>query len=211
MARRSGGRERGVSLIELMIVVAVTLVVAAMAFPSLINATYNMRLRSSAYELSGMAQATRMQAIRANKPYSLCYGTVDGATMAWASETCGTRPAANEQTVQLGSNVSVVTTTGGTPTGVGAATLGFMPPPAGSTLATTNPMFSPRGLPCYRSSVTALCNTILSTGLGDPAVKYLLYVTDRRPIGANGWAAIGISPAGKVQVYVYGGTTWNKG
>ena len=196
--------ESGFSLIEVLIVVAVTLIVAAMVTPSVLQMIYNVRLRSSAYELSGLMQAARTQAIRDNKYYYVCYNTVSNATVAWvsANNTC-TAPAATDQQAQMGSNVSIVTS--GAPSGL-STNLSFSAPTG--ILVSAKPAFGARGLPCYVSSNR--CNSIYSGGAIAQTVSYITYLTDTRPIEANGWAAVAISPAGRLQVWTYNGRAWQR-
>lgn len=196
-------RQRGFSLIELIVVVAVILAVSALAAPKFLNAIYNIRLRSSAFELSGMLQAVRMQAVQDNRYYYLCYAANNGVTQAWVSATgtCGTAPAATDKQVQLGGNVRIVTS--GAPAGIGSV-LSFPAPT--SVLVTAKPAFGARGLPCYVSG--SVCKTIAVTLSGNQVACYLLYLTDTRPVGSNGWAAVSVSPAGRMQVWTYNGSNW---
>ena len=68
---RKPHRQRGFTMIELMIVIVIILVVAAMAIPSVMTAMYNLRLRSSGSEVAGLLQSARMQSIQFNRTFSL--------------------------------------------------------------------------------------------------------------------------------------------
>ena len=190
-------RESGFSMVELLIVVVVVLVVTAMAAPNIFNIIYNVRLRSAAQTVSGMMQTARMQAVRDNKYYFVRYGTVDGTTMVWVSDkTDTTAPAAGEPQAQLGQKVRIVVN--GNPT---APTLSFNP------VMDKPPAFNARGVPCLVSGGRCTPN-INIIGLGNRIACFMLYVTDDRPVGANGWAAVTLSPAGRTQVTLYNGSTW---
>ncbi len=63
-ARRD--RTAGFSLIELLIVVFVVMVVAAIAVPNVLLAVANLRLRSSAGDLAGLMQQARIMAAKNN-------------------------------------------------------------------------------------------------------------------------------------------------
>jgi prepilin-type N-terminal cleavage/methylation domain-containing protein len=69
---------RGVSLIELLVVVFVTLILAAMASPNIMRAVYNTRLRSTGGDLSGLIQQARIMAAKDNTPYDIQYTTLNG-------------------------------------------------------------------------------------------------------------------------------------
>ncbi len=201
--RRKG--ESGFSLIELLIVVAVVLAVTVMATPKVLQVIYNVRLRSSAYELSGLMQAARTQAVRDNKYLYVCYKALQNRTRAWVApdNTCNA-PGANEQQIQLGGNVTIVTA--GAPTGLTTAVLGFSPPTG--ALITAKPAFNSRGLPCYLNA--SRCNSIYNGIAIAQTVSYLVYLTDNRLVGANGWAAVSVSPAGRMQVWTYTGASWGR-
>jgi hypothetical protein len=81
------------------------------------------------------------------------------------------------------------------PAGVGApapmtsAELGYVP-------STSNPSFNPRGLPC------------LFAGGGCPSRGFAFYFKDTRRSDAEGWAAITISPAGRINKWFWNGSAW---
>src|SRR5215472_16008926 len=57
---------RGFYLLELVTVVTVIFILAALTLPYLITQVYAIRIRYSATELSGLLQATRMESVRLN-------------------------------------------------------------------------------------------------------------------------------------------------
>jgi hypothetical protein len=83
----------------------------------------------------------------------------------------------------------------GTPTGVGApeeietSVLGFTP-------QTTEPSFNTRGLPCVYDD--GIC-----TNDG-----FLFYFKDTSRQGSQGWAALSISPAGRIKKWFWTGGSW---
>ncbi len=195
--------EAGFSLVELAIVVAVVLAVMVVATPSIVNMIYNVRLRSSAYELAGLMQAARTQAIRDNQYLYICYQTTtDNRTQAWiATGNACTAPAATDRQVQLGGSV-LITTSGG-PAGL-TSLLDFSPPTA--SLVSAKPAFNSRGLPCYVAG--SRCDNIVSSATSSQMVSYILYLSDSRPVGANGWMAVTVSPAGRMRLWTYSGSGW---
>src|SRR6266481_6256495 len=80
---RRRDRTGGFSLIELLIVVFVVMVVAAIAVPNILLAVSNIRLRASAGDLAGLMQQARIMAAKNNTIYSIRYGTRNGAQIAF--------------------------------------------------------------------------------------------------------------------------------
>jgi hypothetical protein len=83
-----------------------------------------------------------------------------------------------------------------TPTGPGAPDL-IDTTALGYTAQTGNISFNSRGLPCAYSS--GVC-----TNYG-----FLYYFKDTSRMGAKGWAALSISPAGKIKKWFWSGTAWS--
>jgi hypothetical protein len=83
-----------------------------------------------------------------------------------------------------------------TPTGLGAPSaistgvLGFTP-------QTGDPSFNSRGLPCLYSSGTCPTN-----------YGFISYFKDNRIAGSGGWAAISVSPAGRIKRWFWNGSEW---
>src|SRR6202158_3385759 len=80
---RRRDRTGGFSLIELLIVVFVVMVIAAIAIPNILLAVSNMRLRASAGDLAGLMQQARIMAAKNNTTYTVRYGTRAGAQIAY--------------------------------------------------------------------------------------------------------------------------------
>ncbi|WP_165782394.1 GspH/FimT family pseudopilin [Solilutibacter silvestris] len=77
-------RERGFTLIELMVTVAVLAIVAAIAAPSFTQLILRSRLTSTANEVVAALQLARMEAIRRNGSTDVC-PTTDGSTCSGAN------------------------------------------------------------------------------------------------------------------------------
>src|SRR5882762_8436845 len=80
-------RVRGFSLVELLVVLFVVMVIAAIAIPNILLAVSNIRLRASAGDLAGLMQQARILAAKNNTTYTVLYGTGNGAQIAFVDLT----------------------------------------------------------------------------------------------------------------------------
>lgn len=198
----AGKRGRaGFSLLEVLVVVAIGLIITAVGLPRMSNAIANMKLRSSMTTVSGLLQNTRMMAVQQNKtmtakhynlttsPYSLIY-YVKKATDASAIAKSDTQ-------VEMEAPItpSPLPSGAGAPTAITVATLGFTPQAIDPSVP-TYASFNSEGLPCLYAS--GAC-----TNYG-----FIEYFKDNRIGGSGGWAAISISPAGRVHRWFWSGTSW---
>jgi prepilin-type N-terminal cleavage/methylation domain-containing protein len=202
-------RHSGFSLIELLIVIAIIMVVAAMATPSLMNTMNGIRLRSAASEVAGIMQQARQRAVRDNRYYTVKPAVVTGARAAYVDLNYnnafdGGAPAP-EPMIQFPQSVAVVAA--GAPNTanlIGQCCTTFVP-----QNATILPSFNSRGLPCVGAAnpppVNSLCNI---RDAGGNTVGFVYYMNQTRAFGAVGWAAVSVTPAGRIRVWTYGGTTW---
>jgi prepilin-type N-terminal cleavage/methylation domain-containing protein len=193
----SPNRQRGFTLLELLIVILIILVVAAIAIPSAITAMYNLRLRSSGSEVAGLLQTARMQSIQFNRTFPLNCSPqpLNNCTTLWVDLT-GTGNGAygcvlvsgtnctNEAAVALPGTVRF--STAGFPA-MPAATMGFP-----GALVNQQIYFNSRGLPCSLGGGGVCTNN-----------GFVFYFQDRRPLGANGYSAVVVTPAGRIKVFSY--------
>lgn len=189
--------ENGFSLLELMIVVAIILIVAAFSVPKLMTEVYSVKLRYSATNLSGELQRARMESVRKNSFYAVQYvaGSPSMEEVVDKNLAVATIPPA-----VLASNVSVVYGTGSGAPGEAAftASLNFTTAAA----ATGLPGFNPRGLPCVRTSPTVCLQT---AGQG-----FVFFLSGANPSGTLGWSAVAVTPSGRCEVFAYDGNNWNQ-
>ena len=191
-------RQRGFTMLELMIVIVIILVVAAMAIPSVLTAMYNLRLRSSGSEMAGLLQQARMRAIRDNQTYPLsCTPQPLNNCRVFFVDTqnppigSGVYVSADGVAVQFPGTVRF--STGGFPA-MSAATMGFP-----GALVNQQIYFNSRGLPCSMGG----------GGVCTPNVGFVFYFQDQRPLGTNGYSAVVVTPAGRIKVYSYNvGSGW---
>jgi prepilin-type N-terminal cleavage/methylation domain-containing protein len=182
----------GFSLIELLAVVGIFLVIAAMAVPNMMSAVADFRLRSNVSSTASMMQRLRMEAVRTNQTVGFQSTTAPGGkTKYYADKNNDGSLGAGEYELTLPKEMSPQTS--GAPGGLsGTAGFNFLAP--GTTLR-----FNARGLPCTVS--TGCVPDVNGNG-------FVFYFRDSRPLGVNGWGAITVSPAGRVRTWTWSGTAW---
>jgi prepilin-type N-terminal cleavage/methylation domain-containing protein len=197
-----GKTRRGFSLIELIIVIAIIIIVAALAFPILVRTVANIRLRAAAGELSGLMQEARILAAKKNTVYDIKFTTVAGIQTAYVDINLnGAYDAGEPITVFNGA----VTPASGPPSGSAGQPAAYVlsgDSSTGTPFDNRNTVaFSPRGLPCnYDTSTTpATCAT--------PAASY--FVIYLKGSTAAAWAGVVVTKAGRTKVIVWDGTQWS--
>jgi prepilin-type N-terminal cleavage/methylation domain-containing protein len=219
-------RYDGFTMLELLVVVSILIVVAGISAPYMMRTIAQMRLRSSAASLASVLQRGRIQAVRDDRFYSiLSNSTSSGGTLVFVdmnTSSPGTYLSTDPQ-VELAGLVSFVPTGGpsttlltcgstGTPTTCPTgytANLNYVP-----EAGTITPAFDPRGLPCvnsvtpstaptYPSSVCTRVDPITSKPVG------FLYILQYTGMGSTSYAAVTVTPAGRISVWSYEGTDAN--
>ena len=217
---KDGSGQRGFSLTELLIVVAIMLVVAAFEIPVAISSIRTGKVRGAAKDYAGLLQIARIRAVDDNRYYSVCTQAATGPKPQMAY--------VDMYPAQVPGN------SGGTPTCAGSYYNGppadpYIPLPAeivprlkAAAPSTTNPegqicpgcgaafiydglapntgpTFGPEGLPCH--SFGGTCNT----GGGIAA-----YETFFQSTTSQEWVAVTITPAGRIKTWYYNTTssTW---
>lgn len=206
---RDGVRpRRGFSLLELMIVVAITMTVMAIGVPKFLSVYYNVRLKSACADLSGLMQKGRIQAARENAVFQMAYTTYstttpqsafvdmnndqtpDTATVNGVSQT--------EPRIYFGPTISMAA---GAPTGSGGQPTPYVLVGDSSTTNYNNSTilgWSARGLPC--AYLGGVCTT-------PPAGYFVYYVQDTRPT-STGWGAVVVTRSGRTKVAIWNGAAW---
>lgn len=200
-------KSRGVSLIEFMVVASIMLAVSAMLTPSIDRNLAAWRLRTSVNNVGNLLQRARMQAIRNNTSVTVRYGQVGtGVSSTTANgvyvDSSGTGASLGSGNGQWDSGESAVQLTGGNqmlrdgnPVFDTAGLLGYTPIMNDAPIRVS---WSPRGVPCQYIGSNTACTTT--------PVGYLYFMWDGR--SSDGWAAVSVSPAGRIRTWVWNGGTW---
>ena len=185
----------GFSMLELLIVISMGLVIAALAVPNVLTAVANMRLRSSASSIVGLIQDGRIRAVQRNRRMDLAL-VVQGARLLCVDENANAACDATERTIQFPNTVTRLTAV---PAGAGApgvtvdATAGITNPQLASL-----PSFNPRGIPCFFNAGACPTNN-----------AFVIYLSGAMPVGANtSWAAVTVTPAGRTRSWFWTGNAW---
>lgn len=184
-------RERGFSLLELLVVVAISMITLAMTIPMISTSITQYRMRASAVDVNSLLQRARVQAIRDDTTYNVrgcpssggCTTTIDGTSKRLLLDANGNGSYdAGEPMIQLQQGVTVTTAPG---TAISASALGFSPATQGSIIG-----FTSRGTPCIGNPCTTQSG-------------FVLYMSSA--IGTSGTAlsAISVSPAGRFRSWSY--------
>lgn len=187
-------KNAGFTLTELMVVVLIGLILTTLALPNMLTVIATARLRGNISSLSGIFQNTRMIAVKNNRTMTARFTTSAStgiiAYAKLATDTSG--PIRTDPQVQLEAPIVGYTTPTGTsaPDAITSTVLGFTP-------ETGDASFNARGLPCAYSG-----GTCANKG-------FIYYFRDTRRTGSSGWAAVSISPAGRVKRWYWTGSTWS--
>lgn len=200
----SSSSPAGFSLIELLVVMAAMLVIAAFAIPTMTATMDGIRLRGALGSASNIAQRSRTQAIKRNVYQRLHFSAACGQVVVFVTDGTDAAACPAAAGISLSSQVWFPSqfSVPGLPTGAGA-------PPVLTTLLMwgtggvnlhvnpDNPYFNSRGLPCWPGA-GAVCSS------DGGFVYYYRY----QNAGHTRWAATSISPAGRIESWLWNGTSW---
>jgi prepilin-type N-terminal cleavage/methylation domain-containing protein len=187
-AEPSADHSGGFSVTELVVVITILTILAAIAIPQIKNAVYMSHVRGAADSLSALIQQAREAAEQhdATIPFyaaTVGTGSVQGAFVSCSANSCPDTGTWNvgDPYIPYGADVSNAAAAGA-PAGLNP---GFTPEAAGTVL-----YLSPFGL-AYKSSGASY------TG----SKGFVYYLSDSH----NDWAAVSVSPMGRSRVWVYSG------
>jgi len=200
---------KGFSLIELIMVVAIGLVVAAMAVPSLSRGIATIRMRESLGGAASLLQRTRIEAVKSNRIRAARYQVVQNTPMVWVDTNGDNTIQSTEPQVQMAREVEVQFSPNVPPTSFPSSTLlGY-----NQTASPTpfNVGFNQRGLPCTPNTSTglpSLCDLCTITTTAGSNNGFLYYFKMTSYFGDR-WGAITVTPAGRIRVWMLTGSTGN--
>jgi len=195
---------RGFSLIELLIVVAIGMIAAAMALPLVSNAVNQIHLSSSATDYANLLQRARMRAVQDDTYYQIQTQTLSGDPIAYVDINKNGSYDTGEPMMVFASGVTDKAQSAG-PALANLKSL-FLPSGSvaqGSLQSTMIPIFGPRGLPCV---VSGSACPYLDAG-GKP-FSYLLFIQNTQN---NRWEAVTLNPAARIREWAYDtkSSTWS--
>jgi len=194
------GRVRnGFSLTELLIVLSVGLVAAAIAIMAFGSAVRSIRLSEAGADYANLLQTARVRAVRDDKYYSVLMTISSTAPPAAFVDIAGagTYRAGDPQMVFPEGVTNMPFASGPALANLESQ---FLPPGANSLITinttTAGPTFGPRGLPCSPTPGAAGSVTCPST----TPTSYITFLQNREN---SQWEAITVTPAGRIRQWTY--------
>jgi type II secretory pathway pseudopilin PulG len=174
-------REKGFSMIELMIVCAVLIIIAVIAVPNLARANANYKLDASGHSVASLLQQARMQAVKTNQPAYVKFDNPTG--IVYVTSDPGLAYASGNPDVAISKGLSfnaAAPTHTQLDTYVGGPGTWQIPDSIG---------FNARGLPCAADPANpALCPSF-------PPKGFEWFIQN----GNGGWEAVTVTPSGRVK------------
>ena len=189
--KRGRHRIRGFTLLEMMIVMAIMMILAAITVPRFLNIVSDINLRYVATNYSGLLQSARIQSVRKNDFYGIAPTTLPTGDNAYFvhAHALSTSYTVGDPLLPVGARIGIHAGTGsGAP---GEATLNCG---TGCTFASSSsfPFFNARGLPCTVSG--SVCTQA-------PGVGYLTVLSTTSLTGNVSWAAVIVTGGGRIQFW----------
>src|SRR5215813_7881902 len=174
-------REKGFSMIELMIVCAILIIIAVIAVPNIARANANYKLDASGHSVASLLQQARMQAVKTNQPAYVKYDNANGMVYITSDPALAYVPGNADVALSKGLSFDAVAPTHTQlDTYVGGAGIWQIPNSIG---------FNARGLPCIPDALNpALCPSF-------PPAGFEWFIQN----GSGGWEAVTVTPAGRVK------------
>lgn len=179
---------KGFTILELMIAVAMAMVLTVIAVPVVSATISSMNLRMAGSALSNALQYARMRAVNIDQSASVRTQTVGGRVFVYIDQNNnGQMDAAEDKNLMVLPRQMYFDSHAPAISLGGSQTYGL-------------PGFTPRGLPCTPG--TGTCTAA-------PGVNFYVFLRQDRIFGGPAYVAVSISPASRIQVWTWNGSTWN--
>jgi type II secretory pathway pseudopilin PulG len=189
---RSQNRLSGFTLIDTIVALAIVMIVAGFATPTILRGVNNMRLRAAASDFSSLMQRARVVSVQKNGVYTVLFNLSSGRGAYVDVDQNSTFDATNDPMIQFGGSVyqaAAPAGASGKPTNLDASG-----GPLGWTATAGNISFNARGFPCSGSPCTT-------------NVNFVFYFTDYSS-NSSQWAAVSITAAGHPKTWWWNGSAW---
>jgi len=192
-------RYEGFSTVELLVVVAIIVTVAAISIPTVSKVLTSARLRGGMGDLSGLFQNARNMSVRQNAIARVRFQSSNNRWVAFVDN--GVNPTGlTQSTPQVWlppqfSKVNPPSGGGGEPTALDNTTCGTTSSSPPDTADDT--YFNQMGIPCQYSGT---CSNSLQA--------FAYYFNYLETANSRSWAALCVSPAGRIKAWYWTGSSW---
>jgi prepilin-type N-terminal cleavage/methylation domain-containing protein len=219
-ARPAKPRLTGFSIIELLVVVAILAVLAAISVPLLMNSIHAIRLRNAGSDFSGILQQARMRAVQDDRFYSVYPISNNGVQQEFvdiypqqvngASGSNGGTLDPKDPVVSIANEI-VQQPASAAPNRhllrqqiFGGSS---SPPPVLDGSDPISPItFGPQGLPCVPTQFSGGGSACNANGQGNPTAYWVFFQNSV----TQDWEAITVTPAGRIQKWTHVNNNWGK-
>ena len=193
--------QRGFSLLELLIVISIVMIIAAMATPSVLNTVRRYQLESAARNVASVLMRARYESIRLNRRVNTIYGAPAGSNPAMFGVDEDGPPPVYPDGILEASEPQIAISTSVQMGGVGQPAFTSM---GVNYTALTQP-------PAFQIAFGSVGTVIYqpTAGAGNPWIESnTIYVILLQHNITQQWAAVTITPAGRVRVWIWNGSAW---